>query len=260
MKKTRIDWADATWNPITGCLHGCPYCYARGIARRFAGLRAVDGKKIIVRPFEASGISVLNEPMRSVEKNGPRIAPYPMGFAPTFHRYLLDQPSHWKTPRTVFTCSMADLFGSWVPDEWIEAVYEACARASWHRYLFLTKNPHRLAALFKAGCRLPPTIDAWYGYTYQTGEPDALKGRRAFVSIEPILENIPDLNFIRDVGWVIVGAETGKRKEKIVPERRWIERISDECEYYGTPLLMKESLRELMGERFTQEFPWDTRL
>ena len=41
-KKTKIDWCDSTWNPVTGCLHGCPYCYARGIAERFNGCDTVD--------------------------------------------------------------------------------------------------------------------------------------------------------------------------------------------------------------------------
>ena len=36
MNKTKIDWCDSTWNPVTGCLHGCEYCYARGIANRFS--------------------------------------------------------------------------------------------------------------------------------------------------------------------------------------------------------------------------------
>ena len=69
------------------------------------------------------------------------IAPYLHDFEPTFHRYLLNEPQKWKTPKNIFVCSMGDLFGKWVPDDWKIEVLHACAKAPQHRYLFLTKNP-----------------------------------------------------------------------------------------------------------------------
>ena len=57
--------------------------------------------------------------------------------------------------------------------------------------------------------------------------------------------------------WVVIGAETGNSKNKVAPKREWIDDIVDACEDYGTPVFMKESLRELMGDDFRQEFPWE---
>lgn len=130
---TRIDWCDATFNPITGCLHGCEYCYAKRIAERF-GIKPFGN----VEPTELLEPVVLND----------KAEPYPLGFSPTFHRYRLDEPQHWKKPRTIFVCSMADLFGDWVPDEWIKAVFDACEKAPQHRYLFLTKKTETVRHAF----------------------------------------------------------------------------------------------------------------
>lgn len=128
MNKTKIDWATMSWNPVTGCRHGCPYCYARRTATRFnAGLE--DPAPL------AGGLHVLPEKIKAT--------PYPYGFEPTLHRYRLGQPQNTKEPQTVFVCSMADLFGRWVPTSWIVEVLDACRKAPQHRYLFLTKNPAR---------------------------------------------------------------------------------------------------------------------
>jgi len=86
MNRTRIEWCDFTWNPVTGCYHGCDYCYARRIAHRFF--------------------------------------PKTVGFNPYFWRDRLREPLALKKPARIFVCSMADLFGDWVPREWIEAVFE----------------------------------------------------------------------------------------------------------------------------------------
>ena len=246
--KTKIDWCDASWNPVTGCKHGCEYCYARGIANRFGW-----------KTDEA--IHMLGEPQRNELGN---ICPYPFGFAPTLHRYKLDQPQHWKKPRTIFVCSMADLFGDWVPDEWIEDVFDACTRAPQHRYLFLTKNPARYWKLADKGILMPNTIEWWYGYTVDGLRelPDCRPiGLHAFVSVEPLLR-APDAKMLEDItkaSWIIVGAETGNRKGKIIPEKAWIDQIVSAAQRAeGTPVFMKESLREIMGEDFRQEFPWGT--
>ena len=94
---TRIDWADATWNPATGCNHGCPYCYARGIADRFGGADILD-IKYVSENSKGDGIWELDERMH--KKNG-QIAPYPFGFQPTLHRYKLGEPRRLKKPRTI---------------------------------------------------------------------------------------------------------------------------------------------------------------
>lgn len=264
MKKTRIDWADSTWNPVTGCLHGCEYCYAQRIAERFGGASETHNNECCYEcQWETEGtgeIHDLNEPIYDFD-NG-RNAPYPFDFDPTFHRYRLGEPAKWTKPRTIFVCSMADLFGDWVPDEWIQEVFEACAKAPQHRYLFLTKNPNRYNELAAKGM-LPQ--EHWYGYTATSQKmlwtfhhADECLVKNLFVSIEPILAPMqPGFCSHVPADWVIVGAETGQRKSKVVPERKWIDDILMDCEYGGRPLFMKESLRELMGDDFRQEFPWE---
>jgi protein gp37 len=177
-----VDWAEWTWNPVAGCLHDCPYCYARDIANRH----------------------------------------YEEKFAPTFHRDRL--PAPWNTPfpdlgrvadpvrrmakKNVFVCSMADLFGPWVRDGWIEAVFESCRRWPQWNYLFLTKFPDRYE-----GLKLPPT--AWVGTTVDEQERVA-NAEKAFqkiqapvkwLSVEPMREK---LTFTRlDLfDWVVIGGQS----------------------------------------------------
>lgn len=280
MKKTKIDWADSTWNPVTGCLHGCKYCYARRIAERFRGNAPVENTEICKWPFSDGEPDcgdcqncnhILDEPfrctstyeyMRTFGINEGKIEPYPYGFNPTFHRYRLDEPQHWKKPRTIFVCSMADLFGDWVPDEWIEQVFDACAKAPQHRYMFLTKNPKRYFDLMDKGIVMPNIVDWRYGYTIdgaKTVQKPFPVGFRSFVSIEPIQGRLSgsDIAAAARTEWVILGAETGNRKGKVTPEKEWIEEILERCDVSETPVFMKESLRELMGEDFRQEIPWE---
>lgn len=253
MKKTKIDWADSTWNPVTGCLHGCEYCYARGIATRFG--------------WHANEPDINERVLYEMPVSGGRKVPYPFDFQPTFHQYRLGEPAAWTKPRTIFVCSMADLFGDWVPDEWIREVFEACGAAPQHRYMFLTKNPKRYAELRAKGIR--PPANSWIG-TSATTDAEAKEQTFAlsecwnvnanwFVSVEPILEPISS-EALQDLGamhWVIIGAETGNSKNKVIPERKWVDEIVDACAKVGTPLFMKASLRELMGNDFKQEFPWE---
>lgn len=272
--KTKIDWCDSTWNPVTGCLHGCEYCYARRIAERFgcATIAIYDEDGYVVDGFVTCADGTCHEMEHPYEDCGKgRIAPYPYEFDPTFHRYKLDEPQHWKKPRTIFVCSMADLFGEWVPDEWIEQVFKACEAAPQHRYMFLTKNPARFKQLRKNGVKLPN--DCWIGtsVTRDAEQADQYTGRTGylsenwdttaqwFVSVEPILERMSrgSIENLTAMNWVIVGAETGRRNERVIPEKKWIDEIAEECKRCGTPIFMKESLRGLMGDDFKQEFPWE---
>lgn len=263
--RTKIHFCDETWNPVTGCLHGCEYCYARKIAERF-------GSKQI--PSFAD-FPVLNEPVRCTDTyeymreagiSAGKVQPYPFDFTPTFHRYKLDELKKWKRPRNIFVCSMADLFGDWVPDEWIAKVFNACAAAPQHRYLFLTKYPKR----YKDIClkdALPYGPGFWYGTTTTRPTEGAFiveqekKFYHTFLSIEPIQERFGQYalnrNSIMLTDWVIIGAETGNRKDKVIPEKEWIDEIVEVCKKYEKPIFMKESLRDIMGADFIQEFPWE---
>ena len=262
MQKSKIEWCDSTWNPVTGCYNGCGYCYAKGIARRF-GLHGTE------RDIEKRA---LDTPAAKAGKK----APYPFDFEPTLHRYRLDEPQQLKKPRTIFVCSMADLFGEWVPDEWIEEVFAACDKAPQHRYLFLTKNPKRYVKLYEAD-KLPLEINMWYGASVTTSEqaeetakhfgklPASPNQANTFLSVEPMLFDITKHNAWQLLcrgwytNWIIVGAETGNRKSKVVPQEEWIDSIVADCADYGIPVFMKDSLLPIVGEEnMRREFPWET--
>ena len=131
MLKTKIDWCDSTWNPVTGCRHNCEYCYARGIVKRFGKMMPEQSGFGLENP----GLHILDAP---IVHN-----PYPYLFEPTFHAYRLNEFVAKKKSRNIFVGSMTDLFGNWVPDKWIEDVLASCAKAPHHNYLFLTKNVKR---------------------------------------------------------------------------------------------------------------------
>ncbi len=250
--KTKIDWADATWNPVTGCLHGCEYCYARRIAERFG--------------WHANEPEINDRVLCEMPVSGGRKVPYPFDFQPTFHKYRLDIPARWTRPRTIFVCSMADLFGEWVPDEWIQQVFDACRKAPQHRYLFLTKNPDRYDALEDAGLITPENQNFWLGSTVTVETRDKLHGcgfMHTFQSCEPMLAPWPPAGKPNEnyrswwPEWVIFGAETGNRKGKVIPEKAWVDNAVQMCRNIGAKVFMKESLREIMGADFLQEFPWE---
>lgn len=271
--KTKIDWCDSTWSPVTGCLHGCQYCYARRIAQRFSCEgQTLDAPAELQRVWlQDSGADlrknschVLRYPVQL--KDSGRICPYPFGFAPTFHQYKLDEPRHWKKPRTIFVCSMADLFGEWVPDEWIIAVLNACREAPQHRYLFLTKNPERYDRLEDADIITEKDQNFWLGSTVTDECRDKLHysfGLHTFQSCEPMLAPWPPARTPNQKykgawpEWVIFGAETGNRKGKVIPEKAWVDNAVQMCRNMGAKVFMKESLREIMGDDFRQEFPWE---
>lgn len=258
MIKTKIEWCDSTWNPASGCYHNCPYCYAKGTADRFKGCNeSLDGttKKKIVE---------LDSKLEITNKDGiTRTAAYPYGFTPTLHRYRLDDPLTKGFGKTIFVCSTADLFGDWVPDEWILQVFESCKKALNHRYLFLTKNPKRYYQLGQKGM-LPEGDSFWYGSTTTSPDKPAFwsANHNTFLSIEPILEPFTQSEdnpseLIRKVDWFIIGAETGNRKNKVVPKREWIESAVKSMKEAGKPVFMKDSMIPVWGDNILTEFPWE---
>lgn len=249
MNNTKIDWATMTWNPVTGCLHKCPYCYARRIAQRFTPA-TTDNWDDCTQPGGA-----LHE-IRSKGSNG---GPWKYGFAPTLHSYRLGEPARTRKPQTIFVGSMCDLFGEWVPDEWIEAVFTTCLSATKHRYLFLTKNPERYLNLYYKD-KLPEQANFWYGATITNQDDyesvwrklaDLPQTYNTFFSIEPMHGEI-NIGFMPP--WIIIGAETGNRKDKCIPKREWVESIVLACT--EEVVFMKESLRPIWGDNLIQKFPF----
>lgn len=265
MNKSPIDWCDFTWNPITGCLHTCEYCYARKLARRFCGDVRLNKSSGQIKqwlpddPKDMKGniLYVLPEPFKA---EGKTPLQFPTGFSPTLHEYRLPMPAQKKKLANIFVCSMADLFGAWVPDEWIRRVFDACEAAPWHNYLFLTKNPQRLCDMANAGW-LPKHENWWYG-TSVTKKGDRFFGGRIgdniFISIEPLMGSLDaDVGSFGGAKWIIVGAETGNRRGKVAPQREWIENIIEAAGITHAAVLLKDSkeMRAVWGDDLIQQFP-----
>lgn len=253
MQKSKIEWCDSTWNPVTGCFHGCKYCYARRIAERFGSMK-----------FPTDELHVLNEQMVHITKEG-RIAasPYPFGFEPTLHRYRLEEMKRKKRPRTIFVCSMADLFGEWVPTRWIVEVLDTCLAAPQHRYMFLTKHPERYEQLDRLAL-LPHRDNFWYGSTVTSKESGRFNGTislNTFLSIEPLHEYLDaGIGSFGSSRLVIIGAETGNRIGKITPEKAWVDNICEAADLTHAAIFMKDSLLPIVGEAgMRRELPWDHR-
>lgn len=256
MAKSKIDWCDDTWNPVSGCRHGCPYCYAREFVHRFGG-------------EDAGELHELKEPVLGTRRRKQIV--YPFGFDPTFYEYRLgDYSGARMVGRTVFVCSMADLFGDWVPDDWIKRIFRACRNGPQHTYMFLTKNPERYVRLKEKGL-LPEDQNMFFGCTVTDEDTfdrnmDAMRRglhfvSNAFISIEPLRGRIrmTDARKMRMncCEWVIVGAETGNSPDRVVPAREWVEEIV--AARHGTntrlPLFMKENLSEAWGAELIREYP-----
>ena len=266
LHKSRIEWCDYTWNPVTGCRHGCSYCYARRIADRF---KPQACERPEVNPLEClprgSGLYYLDVPAQVVDQDGRRLrgTPYPKGFEPTFHEYTLDFPQRLEKPSKIFVSSMGDLFGEWVPDGWIERTFEAAEKAPQHTYLFLTKNPSRYLEMALAK-RLPERENFWYGTTIVAPENPFFfaRGYKTFLSIEPMLEPFPrepesGMNpfYMTSIGWVIIGAMTGPGSKRQQPERQWVENVVNAAADARIPVFMKGSLRPIWGEALVQMYP-----
>lgn len=218
MKKTKIDWCDCTVNPVVGCTNGCKYCYGERINTRFH----------IVKNWKCPEF---------------------------FPERLKDFES--KTPKSVFIDSMSDI-GTW-SDEWLDAVVEAMYRNQQHWYLALTKTGIRplMDRLWKYTLKYGKAAPLYIGKTITTQEQaDALFKNgdiTDFLSIEPILEPIDMTEAICTTATVIIGAETGNRKDKVIPQKAWVDDIVRVADKHGIKVFMKGSLRGIMGESFRQD-------
>lgn len=260
MNRSKIEWCDHTWNPITGCRHGCEYCYANHMVKRFAGdtrlnIMAKKDYRMEASHDGSEDVYVLDEPMLN-ETGKPLV--YPFGFEPTFHRHRLNTLDKLKMGNNVFVGAMADIFGEWVPDEWIREVLEICLEKPQNNYLFLTKNPERYERIDSTWA-LPADKNFWWGTTLTTPDDKCFisNAHNTFWSIEPIHASFR--LWERDEfspNWIIIGAETGRRRGKVIPQREWIEDIVEWCDRYATPVFMKDSLIPIMGEEnMRRDFP-----
>lgn len=262
MNRSRIEWCDHTWNPITGCRHNCSYCYAQRLTKRFSGdvrLNIMAKKDYRMQPArDGSGdLYVLDKPM--LNETGEQLI-YPFGFAPTLHLHRMGTLDKLKMGNNIFVGAMSDVFGEWVPDDWIEKIMNVCLERPQHNYLFLTKNPKRYISY-----GIPTgNQNMWYGTTI-TGPVDIERAyslavdAKTFVSIEPLKAGFSkdNLKLICELSdWIIIGAETGRNSKKVIPEFDWIKDIVLEADNSAIPVFMKDSLIPIVGEEnMRREFP-----
>ncbi len=249
---SKIEWCDYSLNILTGCQHGCPYCYARNMTQRFCG--NIKWNIVQKEKYHKEGdIYILDEPFR--DESGQQIM-YPFGFAPTFHRYRFGCLDELKMGRRVFVGAMTDLFGDWVPENIIMDVLSECAKHPKNKYIFLTKNPRRYAEI-----DLPDEDNYFYGTSITCPDDyyrlDLLpKAGKRFVSFEPLLEDvsaplqasIEKNSELQSLEWIIVGAETGRKKGKTVPKPEWVSGIVAYADHWNIPVFMKDSLIKVVGE------------
>jgi len=208
---SKIEWTDATWNPVRGCTKispGCKHCYAERFAERFRGVKG--------HPFQ-------------------------QGFDFRLVPEKVDDPLHWKKSQRIFVNSMSDLFHDKVPLEYIQRVFEVMHHADWHQYQVLTKRAERLEEV-SADLQWAPHI--WMGVSVENKEYrwriDHLRRTKAhikFLSIEPLLGPLDSIN-LAGIDWVIVGGESGPGTRPMDPE--WVKDIRTQCVSAGVAFFFKQ--------------------
>jgi protein gp37 len=208
---SRIEWTEATWNPVTGCTKvspGCKHCYAERMSRR---------------------LQAMGQPN------------YQNGFQLTLHEHVLKTPLRWKTPQTIFVNSMSDLFHKDVPLEFIQRVFEVMGEANWHRFQVLTKRSERL---FELNNFLEWHPNVWMGvsvenqkYLYRVDHLRETDAKIKFLSLEPLIGPLPNLD-LTGIDWVIVGGESGPGARAM--DSAWVIEIRDQCLEAHVPFFFKQ--------------------
>ena len=206
-----IEWTETTWNPVTGCTKispGCKNCYAERMAYR---------------------LQAMGQPN------------YQNGFQLTLHEQMLLLPLMWKKPRMIFVNSMSDLFHKDVPISFIEKTFAVMQKASWHTFQVLTKRSKRLQEI-DAIIDIPENV--WVGvsvecddYLNRIDDLRAIQASVKFLSLEPLLGPLPDLN-LTGIDWVIVGGESGPGARPMKEE--WVCHIRDHCLTSQVPFFFKQ--------------------
>lgn len=230
MAKSKIEWTEQSWNPVTGCTKispGCLNCYAERMAHR---------------------LKAMGQPNYSNE------------FKVTTHCHMLEAPLKIKKPQTIFVNSMSDLFHEDIPVDFIQKVFYVMRKAYWHRFQILTKRSKRLL-------ELDPQIDwsanIWMGvsvenedYLYRIDDLRKTASSIKFISFEPLIAPIRDIN-LDGINWVIVGGESGYKSRPISEE--WVIDIRDQCVALGIPFFFKQwgGVNKKKTGRLLQGITWD---
>lgn len=256
MNRTKNELADYAWNPVTGCLKDCRYCYAKKSVLRFASdWRRNLAERPKVQQVGAN-LFALDAPWETTNN---RFLNNPTGFMPTIHKYRMDWPQKVKVGSTIMVCTDGDLFGPWVPEDWILQVFAAAEMAPQHQYIFLTQYPVRYQNLANHGV-LPQKNNFWYGSTATILSDSvwANEEYNTFVAIEPLLGPFEGdaTKAFRKLKWAVIGAETGQNAEKVIPKAGWIQDILTSADAAGTPVFMRSNMESIVGaENMRREKP-----
>lgn len=211
-QSSRIEWTEATWNPIVGCTKissGCKHCYAETMANRLKAMGTPG---------------------------------YENGFKLTVLPHRLEEPLRRKKPAIFFVNSMSDLFHRNVRDEYINQVFSVIESCPQHAFQILTKRAERLASHFK---KREVPANAWIGVTVENKEHGIpridylrqVESRIRFLSVEPLLEDIGQLD-LSGIHWVIVGGESGPKARPMKVE--WVENIRRQCQSQRVRFFFKQ--------------------
>jgi len=211
----KIGWCNLTWNPVVGCKRNCDYCYGRTMNDRFKLIENWNNPEWKEKSFN---------------KKFPQ------------------------KPQKIFIGSMSEIY--YWKNEWMEKVIEKVKLYPQHIFQFLTKFPEIYSKYeFPKNCWLGVTITD-NKMLHNIAATFNHKNRIKFTSIEPILEYIrlKDLTYLDNFDWLILGAETGKRKGKVIPKKEWIKSLVDYCRDNDIPIYLKNSLRGIYPIEI-KEFP-----
>lgn len=215
-QQTKIEWTDATWNPIRGCTKvspGCRHCYAERFAERFKG---IEGH------------------------------PFGQGFDLRLVPGKIAEPLHWLKPRMVFVNSISDLFHASVPEGYIDSVARVMLAARWHTCQVLTKRSSRMQKLLSGALReVAHSKHIWWGVSVEDkkhGLPriahlQATPVSFRFLSVEPLLEDLGTIP-LDGISWVIVGGESGPGARPMREE--WVLSVKEQCRKASVPFFFKQ--------------------
>jgi len=228
--KSKIEWTENTWNPITGCTkisEGCENCYALRMASR-------------------------------LQKMGN--AKYKNGFQLTLHENCLNEPFSWKKPSRIFVNSMSDLFHRDVPIEYIQRVFAVMNDNPQHIFQVLTKRADMLSDIIP---NVELSDNIWVGVTVENknnvGRIDKLRAISAkvkFISFEPLLDDVGSVDFT-GIDWAIVGGESGWYARPM--NESWVLNIKKQCEHQNTLFYFKQwgGVRKKQAGRVLLGKTWD---
>lgn len=258
MHTSKIEWVlnpdnktlGKIWNPITGCLNGCPYCYAHRLANGRLRERYLANTNLA--PTIGEGITPYNT-SRLIDSLDP--------FYPHFWEDRLHQPATGSRFKGVFTCDMSDLFGIGIPEEWTRKVLDEIKLNPYSRFYLLTKQPQNLAKFspFPDNCWVGVSVTN-EGITYPDMMEEAcrslarIEATVKYISFEPLLSSIYKLDLLKiwGINWVIIGAQTKPYKP---PRIEWVEEIESSARRANIPIFEKNNLKPLLRRDLIQEMP-----